>query len=86
MRIHVLSPIEPEGRFRLQLDFFFTDFSVKHTPLLISYKDMQVETRKYGRFTVPSYRMEYVFLLMRRIFKNDFDKGTFQCHSKSNDG
>ena len=70
---YLLSPLEPQGRFRLQLDFF-TDFSVKATPLLICYKDMQIETRTYGRFTVPSYRMEYVFLLMRRIFKNDFDR------------
>lgn len=82
---YMLSPIEPEGRFRLQLDFF-TDFSVKHTPLLISYKDMQVETRKYGRFTVPSYRMEYVFLLMRRIFKNDFDKEHFSAIQKAMTG
>ena len=69
---YLLSPLEPQGRFRLQLDFF-TDFSVKNTPLLIDYRDMQKETRTYGRFTVPSYKMEYVFLLMRRIFKNDFD-------------
>lgn len=69
---YLFSPIESKGRFRLQLDFF-TDFSVKGTPLLISYKDMQQDTRCYGRFTIPSYRMEYVFLLMRRIFKNDFD-------------
>lgn len=69
---YILSPLEPDGRFRLQLDFF-TDFSVKNTPLLISYKDMQKETRQYGRFTIPNYKMEYVFLLMRRIFKNDFD-------------
>ena len=69
---YILSPLEPKERFRLQLDFF-TDFSVKNTPLLISYKDMQKETRQYGRFTIPNYRMEYVFLLMRRIFKNDFD-------------
>ena len=70
---YILSPLTPKERLRLQLDFF-TDFSVKHTPLLISYTDLQSETRKYGRFTVPSYRMEYVFLLMSRIFKDDFDK------------
>lgn len=69
---YMFSPIESNGRFRLQLDFF-TDFSVKGTPLLISYQDMQYDTRRYGRFIIPSYRMEYVFLLMRRIFKNDFD-------------
>ena len=69
---YLFSPIEPTGRFRLQLDFF-TDFSVKGTPALISYRDIQQNTRRYGRFTIPSYRMEYVFLLMRRIFKDDFD-------------
>ena len=79
---YILSPLTPKERFRLQLDFF-TDFSVKHTPLLISYTDLQSETRKYGRFTVPSYRMEYVFLLMRRIFKDDFDKEHFVAISKA---
>lgn len=69
---YILSPLEFQGRFRLQLDFF-TDFSVKNAPLLISYQDMQTEIRSYSRFTIPNYRMEYVFLLMRRIFKNDFD-------------
>ena len=69
---YLFSPIEPTGRFRLLLDFF-TDFSVKGTPALISYRDIQQNTRRYGRFTIPSYRMEYVFLLMRRIFKDDFD-------------
>ena len=73
---YILSPAAPQTPFRLQLDFF-TDFSVKHTPRLISYEDMQTDTRRYGRFTVPSYRMEYVFLLMRRIFKNDFDEEHF---------
>lgn len=73
---YILSPAVPQAPFRLQLDFF-TDFSVKHTPRLISYEDMQADTRRYGRFTVPSYRMEYVFLLMRRIFKNDFDEEHF---------
>ncbi len=69
---YLFSPVECTGRFRLQLDFF-TDFSVKGTPALISYRDIQQNTRHYGRFTIPSYRMEYVFLLMRRIFKDDFD-------------
>ncbi len=27
----------------------------------------------YGRYPVPSHEIEYVFLLMRRVFKNDFD-------------
>ena len=82
---YMLSTIEPIVRFRLQLDFF-TDFSVKHTPLLIPYQDMQTEIRKYGRFTIPSYRMEYVFLLMRRIFKNDFDEEHFCAIQKAMTG
>lgn len=82
---YILSPLEPEGRFRLQLDYF-TDFSVRHTPLLISYRDMQQETRKYGRFSVPSYRMEYVFLLMRRVFKNDFDEEHLKAISLAMNG
>lgn len=82
---YILSPLTPKNRFRLQLDFF-TDFSVKHTPLLISYTDIQSETRKFGRFTVPSYRMEYVFLLMRRIFKDDFDEEHFAAVSKTVSG
>lgn len=82
---YMLSPIEPIVQFRLQLDFF-TDFSVKHTPLLIPYQDMQTEIRKYGRFTIPSYRMEYVFLLMRRIFKNDFDEEHFCAIQKAMTG
>ena len=70
---YILSPIRTLESFRLQLDFF-TDFSVKNTPLLIPSKEIQANTRKYGRFTIPDYNIEYVFLLMRRIFKNDFDK------------
>lgn len=69
---YIFSPLTPQGPFRLQLDFF-TDFSVKKIPLLIPYKEMQTKTRKYGRFTIPDYPMEYVFLVMRRIFKNDLD-------------
>ena len=82
---YILSPLTPKERFRLQLDFF-TDFSVKHTPLPISYTNLQIETRHYGRFTVPSYRMEYVFLLMRRIFKDDFDEEHFAAISKTVSG
>lgn len=68
---YILSPIKLTEPFRLQLDFF-SDFSVRNTPLLIPYREMNNNTRKYGRFTVPSYEIEYVFLLFRRIFKNDF--------------
>lgn len=70
---YVFTPAAPTGRFRLQLDFF-TDFSVKHTPRLIAWQEIQRSTRRYGRFTVPDYPVEYTFLLMRRVFKDDFDK------------
>lgn len=69
---YIFSPLMPQSPFRLQLDFF-TDFSVKNTPKLIPYQEMQTKTRKYGRFTIPDYPVEFVFLMMRRIFKNDFD-------------
>lgn len=68
---YILTPLKIEESFRLQLDFF-SDFSVTATPKLISYDEILNNTRTYGRFTVPTYELEYVFLLMRRIFKNDF--------------
>lgn len=70
---YILSPLKTLERFRMQLDFF-TDFSVKNTPLLIPSQEIQSNTRRYGRFAIPNYNVEYVFLLMRRIFKNDFDE------------
>jgi hypothetical protein len=69
---YILIPLHVNERFRLQLDFF-ADFSVKSTPLLITSSELQSKTRKYGRFSVPDYDIEFVFLLMRRIYKNDFD-------------
>lgn len=69
---YVFTPAAPTERFRLQLDFF-TDFSVKRTPRLIAWQEIQRSTRQYGRFTVPDYPVEYVFLVMRRVFKDDFD-------------
>ena len=70
---YILTPLHITERFRLQLDFF-ADFSVKATPLLITEKELQSKIRTYGRFKVPDYDLEFVFLLMRRIFKNDFDE------------
>ena len=70
---YILSPLKTLERFRMQLDFF-TDFSVKNTPLLIPSQEIQSNTRRYGRFAIPNYNVEYVFLLMRRVFKNDFDE------------
>ena len=75
---YILSPAKTLECFRMQLDFF-TDFSVKNTPLLISSSEIQSNTRNFGRFIIPNYKVEYVFLLMRRIFKNDFDEVHCQC-------
>lgn len=69
---YILTPLSVVEPFRLQLDFF-SDFSVKSTPLLIPYQEMLRKTRRYSRFTVPDYDMEFTFLLFRRIYKNDFD-------------
>jgi len=69
---YILSPLSITSRFRLQLDFF-SDFSVESTPLLIPWQTIHAHTRKYNNFDVPDYDIEYVFLLLRRIYKNDFD-------------
>lgn len=69
---YILTPLKIDKPFRLQLDFF-SDFSVKNTPLLIPFQEIQSRIRNYGRFTIPDYDIEYVFLLIRRIWKNDFN-------------
>lgn len=70
---YILSPDTATERFRLQLDFF-SDFSVRNTPCLIQNSRILSSTRKHGRYTVPSYGMEFLFLNLRRIFKNDYDE------------
>lgn len=69
---YILTPLHVKEPFRLQLDFF-ADFAVTSTPLLIRNEELMTRTRTYGRFTVPEYDLEFVFLFMRRIYKNDFD-------------
>ena len=68
---YILSPDTAIERFRLQLDFF-SDFSVRNTPCLIKFSKILSSTRKYGRYTIPSHEMEFLFLNLRRIFKNDY--------------
>ena len=70
---YILSPSIAKEKFRLQLDFF-SDFSVRNTPYLIENTKILSSTRKYSRYTVPSYEMEFLFLNLRRIFKNDYDQ------------
>lgn len=69
---YILTPLCVTEPFRLQLDFF-SDFSVKATPLLITDHEMLSKTRRVGRFIVPDDEMEFIFLLLRRIYKGDFD-------------
>lgn len=69
---YILTPLHVTEPFRLQLDFF-ADFSVVSTPLLIKNSELMSKTRKVGRFTVPDYDIEFLFLFMRRVYKNDFD-------------
>ncbi len=70
---YILTPINITQRFRIELDFF-SDFAFKNTPFLISSETIHQHTRRYGRFVVPDYDIEYVFLLLRRIYKGDFDE------------
>ncbi len=70
---YILTPLHITQRFRLQLDFF-SDFSFTNTPLLIPFETVHQHIRRYERFVVPDYDLEYVFLLLRRIYKGDFDE------------
>lgn len=78
---YILTPLNVNKPFRLQLDFF-SDFSFKNTPLLLPFEEIQSRTRKHGRFTIPDYDIEYVFLLMRRICKNDFNESHVKIINK----
>jgi len=75
---YILSSINLTQPFRVQLDFF-SDFGMTSIPLLIPCVEINCNTRRYGRFNVPAYHVEYVFLLFRRIFKNDFSVA--HCHT-----
>lgn len=62
----------PEGeREFVQLDFF-TAFSTKGAPALISHDDLVAGRRALKNFHVPRPEIELVFTAMRRLFKNDW--------------
>jgi thymidylate kinase len=69
---YILSPLSIDERFRLQLDFF-TDFSAKGFPNLIPNEILLKDTQKYKNFVIPTPEMECVFIIMRRIIKNDLN-------------
>lgn len=62
----------PQGaREFVQLDFF-TAFSTKGAPALISHDDLVAGCRALKNFNVPRPEIELVFTAMRRLFKNDW--------------
>ncbi|MEW6053099.1 MAG: hypothetical protein AB1552_04810 [Nitrospirota bacterium] len=70
---YILSPLEIDERFRLQLDFF-TDFSAKGYPNLLPSRLLLENKKQYKNFFIPTAEIEYPFLVMRRILKNDLKK------------
>ena len=67
---YILSPLNIENYFWLQLDFF-VDFSGKGFPNLFPSSNMLSGKRKYKNFYIPGIEIEAPFLLQRRIFKRD---------------
>lgn len=62
----------PKGSLEfVQLDFF-TTFSTKGAPALISHDDLVAGRRVLRNFHVPRPEIELVFTAMRRMFKNDW--------------
>lgn len=67
---YILSPIVIKEKFRLQLDFF-VDFTAKGYFKLLSTDEMLSSIRNYKNFYIPALEVELIFLIMRRIIKND---------------
>lgn len=55
----------------LQLDFF-VDFSIRGCPMLIDYKNLVMGCQPFRNFYIPRPDVEIVFIIMRRLFKNDW--------------
>jgi hypothetical protein len=69
----ILSPLNTERYFWLQLDFF-VDFSGKGFPNLLPNSVMLKDKRKYKNFYIPATMVEVPFILQRRIFKGDIKR------------
>ncbi len=67
---YLLSPLNIDARFRLQLDFF-TDFSLRGYPCLITHEKLLRYRRPYRGFFILAPEVEAIFLFMRRVVKND---------------
>ncbi|MBB1372606.1 hypothetical protein [Pseudoalteromonas sp. SR45-4] len=66
----ILSPLDTEKYFWLQLDFF-VDFSGKGFPNLMPFSTMIKNKAQYKNFYIPAPEVEVPFILQRRIFKGD---------------
>lgn len=69
-RAYILSPHSLYSRFRLQLDFF-VDFTAKGYYRLIPSELVLTTSTPYKNFFIPDRSIEAIFLIMRRIIKND---------------
>lgn len=67
---YILSPLNIDKRFRLQLDFF-RDFSTRWFPKLIPNEVLLHGRKPFKNFFIPSPEVEALFLFMRRVIKND---------------
>lgn len=69
---YILSPLEIDERFRVQLDFF-VDFSARGFPNLIPNKVFLENRIPFKMFYIPSPEIEAIFIFMRRVIKNDLN-------------
>ncbi len=74
MKCAYILAVGPEGmREFVQLDFF-TAFSTKGCPALISHSDLVEGSRALRNFNVPRPEVELIFTAMRRLFKDDWSE------------
>ncbi|WP_291992938.1 hypothetical protein [Candidatus Accumulibacter sp. ACC003] len=69
-RAYILSPFKISQSFRLQLDFC-VDYIAKGYYKLLPAKVVLSTSRPYRNFFIPDPCVEVVFLIMRRVIKND---------------
>ena len=74
---YILSPLNIDDYFWLQLDFF-VDFSGRGFPNLLPNNIMLSEKIKYKNFYIPKPKIEVPFILQRRIFKSDIEEKHIQ--------
>ena len=67
---YILTPLNIEEYFWLQLDFF-VDFCAKGYPKLLPIESMLSDKVSYKNFYTPKSSIEVLFVLQRRIFKRD---------------